>query len=320
MKPALKGVRMDVPAPDDGDPNDPAADASPAPPRPPGGPRLHVLDRCIGDFLRERCGLDERQIAKILAYQRTHRTRFGEAAVALRLASHEDVLWALSRQFHYPYAAQDAALSINPELIVAREPFSDAAEVFRDVRSQLVMGFFGAEEPRQPLAVLSPDVGDGKTFFAANLACSLAQLGNRTLVIDADLRAPRLHQMFGADGPSGLATVLSARTDAQVIRRVSALPTLFVMPAGTPPPNPLELIQRPAFGVLMRELAGKFDYIVVDTPAASRGADARVIAAICGSALVIGRRGASRMRSLQKLIAQIGKVQVRSAGVLLNDR
>jgi protein-tyrosine kinase len=312
MKAVPKGVRMDEP-----DPRDRADSAASTAP---GARRLHVLDRSIGDFLRERCGLDERQIAKILAYQQTHRLRFGEAAVALRLVTHEDVLWALSRQFHYPYAAQVVALSIDPEVIVARDPFSDAAEVFRDVRSQLVMGFLGMEEPPQPLAILSPDVGDGKTFFAANFAASLAQLGNRTLVIDANLRTPRLHQLFGTEGSSGLASILAARTDSQVIQRVSALPALFVMPAGTPPPNPLELVQRPALGVLLRELVGKFDYIVVDTPASSHGADARVIAAICGSALVIGRRDVTRMRSLQTLVAQIGRVQVRSAGVLLNDR
>jgi protein-tyrosine kinase len=279
-----------------------------------------VVGRSIGDLIREMRHLDQGQIDKILQYQRQHHVPFGEAAIALKLASKDDVLWALAQQFHYPYAAQSDLSGLNEELISAIDPFSDKAEIFRDVRSQLLMGVMSPEQPPRALAVLSPNVGDGKTFFAANLAIAFSQLGGRTLLIDADMRTPRQHELFGVAGRSGLSNILVGRADADVIHQVPKLPGLFVLPVGAMPPNPLELVQRPSFGLLMHEMCSKFDYVLVDTPAATHGADARVIAAKCGAALIIGRREVTRMDALQTLIQQVNKSLTRFAGVMINER
>ena len=120
-----------------------------------------VVDRSIGDLLRESRKLSDAQVEQILLYQREHGIRFGEAAVALNLVSNDDVVWALAQQFHYPYVPGER--TSNPELIVAANPFSDEAEAFRELRSQLMMGAMTGEEPRRALAVLSPNIGDGKT-------------------------------------------------------------------------------------------------------------------------------------------------------------
>jgi protein-tyrosine kinase len=167
-----------------------------------------------------------------------------------------------------------------------------------------MMRLYAEGEPRRALAIISPEPGDGKTYCAANLAVTLAQLGGRTLLVDADMRGPRVHELFAMDNRAGLSGILCGRTDTQAIRAVPGVPTLFVLPVGTVPPNPLELVERPAFGLLMRELTAKFDHVVVDTPAAVYGADCAVIAARCGSALVIARKNASRVGSLQDLVAQ----------------
>jgi protein-tyrosine kinase len=276
-----------------------------------------LLDRSIGDYLRRARKLSDEQIDQILRYQREHGIRFGEAAVALKLASPDDVLWALSQQFHYPYAL-DRGGKFNEELVVAVDPFSQQAEAFREIRSQLMMGVMSPEQPRCALAVVSPDRGDGKSFFVANMAIAFSQLGGRTLVIDADMRTPRQHQLFRVPNESGLSSVLSNRAESNVMHQVRELPSLYVMPVGTVPPNPLELVQRPAFGLLMQELLTKFDHVVVDTPAAAHGADARVLASKCGSAMVIGRRGRTRMRSIQPLLGALHSV-TRVAGVMMND-
>ena len=273
-----------------------------------------VLDRSIGDFIAELKKLKPAQVEQVLAYQRKHGIRFGEAAVALELASRADVTWALAQQFHYPYGSDDGA-RFNSELVAAIDPFSDQTEVFRGIRSQLMLGALAAAQPKRALALLSPNVGDGKSFFAANLAIVFSQLGARTLLIDADMRTPRQHQLFGLTNDKGLSSVLSGRSESNVVRSVPELPSLFVMPVGAVPPNPLELLQRPAFSLLLQELLGKFDHVIVDTPATTHGADSRVLAAKCGAAMVIARRHVSGMKAVHQLVADIGRASAEFAGV-----
>ena len=277
-----------------------------------------VLDRSIGDFIRRVRQLSDAQIDEILAHQRKHGLRFGEAAIALKLASRDDVLWALSQQFHYPYAPGDGT-GFNPELVAAVDPFNIQTEAIRGIRSQLMLGCMAPDQPRRALAVLSPNVGDGKSFFAANLAIAFSQLGSRTLLIDADMRTPRQHLLFGVPNETGLSSILAGRTETSAIHLVQDLPSLFVLPVGTLPPNPLELLQRPSFSLLLQELLTKFDHIVVDTPASTHGSDSRVVAAKCGVAMVIGRRGTSRMKAVNGLINEVTRGSAKFAGVVIND-
>jgi capsular exopolysaccharide synthesis family protein len=148
---------------------------------------------------------------------------------------------------------------------------------------------------------------------------TLAQLGGRTLLVDADMRGPRVHEVFKLSNLAGLSGILSGRADKGVIQQVPGVPSLFVLPVGTTPPNPLELVERPAFGLLIRELASKFDHVLVDTPAAVYGADAAVIAARCGTALIVARKNASRVAMLQDLVASFAGSQVKLAGVVVNE-
>jgi len=273
----------------------------------------------IGQILRRLRSLTDEQIEQILQHQREHGTRFGEAAVALDLATGDEVLWALSQQFHYPYLPK-ARWAAGSELVTATDPFGDVAESFRDLRSRLMMGAT-PDEPRRALAVISRDTGDGKTFFAANLAVAFSQLGARTLLIDADMRTPRLHEVFGlGDNATGLSNaLLTGRLDTAAVHQAEELPSLFVLPVGTEPPNPLELVQRPTFGLLLSKLLTRFDHVIVDTPAAVHGADARVIGAKCGSVLALARKGRTRVAQLQSLLALIGKSPARMLGVVMNE-
>lgn len=280
--------------------------------------RSVVLDRSIGDFIGELGKLKPAQIEQVLAYQRLHGIRFGEAAVALELVTRDDVMWALSKQFHYPYASGDGA-RFNSELVAAIDPFHAQTESFRGVRSQLMLGAMAAEMPKTALAVISPNVGDGKSFFAANLAIVFSQLGAKTLLIDADMRTSRQHLLFGIPNDTGLSSVLSGRAGMNAMRAVPELPSLFVMPVGAMPPNPLELLQRPAFGLLLQELLAEFDHVIVDTPASIHGADSRVLAAKCGAAMVIARRHISGVKAVRQLVADASRSSVRFAGVVVNE-
>lgn len=279
---------------------------------------VHEHERSIGDIIAELRNLTTEQVEKVLEHQRQAGVRFGEAAVALGYASKDDVLFALSQQFHYPYAPEEQR-HVSPELVALNEPFSARAEGFRALRSQLMMRLFDEGSPPRALAVISPDAGDGKTYCAANLAVALAQLGGRTLLVDADMRGPRLHEVFKLKNQTGLSGILSGRSDSHVIQQVAGVPSLFVLPVGTTPPNPLELVERPAFGLLMRELVSKFDYVVVDTPAAVYGADAAVIAARCGAALVVARKDKGRVADLQDMVANLAETPTKLSGVIVNE-
>lgn len=277
-------------------------------------------DRSIGDIIKQANNLSPDQIESILKYQRDNGVRFGEAAVALGMASSDDVLWALAQQFHYPYS-QDSAQGFHPDLVVANKPFTDQAEAFRTMRSHLIMKLYSHnDQPRQALSVLSADSGDGKSYFAANIAVAFSQLSGRTLLIDADMRNPRQHEIFGLQQHAvGLSSILSGRATSQVIHHVQHLPSLYVLPVGVVPPNPLELVERPAFGMLVRELLTKFDRVIVDTPAASKGADGAVIAAKCGAAVLMARRDHSRLTALQNIVHTVGLGRTQIVGAILNE-
>lgn len=277
-----------------------------------------VRDKSIGSIIAETRNLSVDQVERILAYQRERDVRFGEAAVALGFATTEDVLFALAQQFHYPYAAEERRTR-NPELVVLNQPFSPQAEVFRAIRSQIMSRIFGEVDTRRGVAVLSPDAGDGKTYFCANLAVALAQLGGRTLLVDADMRGPRQHEVFGLRNVSGLSGILAGRAEQQVIQQVPDVPSLFVLPVGITPPNPLELVERPAFGLLMRELLSKFDHVIVDTPAAVYGADGAVIASRCGAAIIVARKNRSSAEAVNALTDGVGQTPAKLVGVILNE-
>jgi len=272
----------------------------------------------IGELISRANNLSPDQIEQILTYQRENGVRFGEAAVALGLANTDDVMWALAQQFHYPYSGEhDDACS--EELVVAKQPFSPQAESFRTTRSHLIMKLYSGVGPRNALAVVSPRGGDGKTYFAANLAVAFSQLSGRTLLIDANMRNPRLHEVFNLKpGSPGLSSILTGRSVSNVIQSVKALPNLFVLPVGTVPPNPLELVERPAFGLLIRELLTKFDRVIVDTPAASQGMDGAVIAAKCGAALVMARQDVTHVADMQAVVSTLRMSDIDIVGSVLN--
>jgi chain length determinant protein tyrosine kinase EpsG len=283
-----------------------------------GGADGAVQDSMLGEILRRTKGLTADNVQRALQYQRENGVRFGEAAVRLGLASADDVMWALSQQFHYDYAAK-ASTDLDTELVVAHRPFDDLVEVFRDLRTQLLLNGFGSADDRSALAVVSANRGDGKTFIAANLAVAFGQLPGRTVIVDADLRTPRLHEIFKISRSNGLASVLGGRTEANVIQPVADLPNLFLLPAGPTPPNPSELFLKPAFSLLLNELTNKFDYVIVDTPAAEHGSDARIIASRCGASLAVSHKNHTKLPELQRLVTQMSKSQVRIAGVVMNE-
>lgn len=210
-------------------------------------------ERSIGAILIDAGKLRAEDAERVLRLQREKQLRFGDAAMQLGLVSEVDIEQALSRQFDYPYLSRGES-KVAEEVIAAYNPFAPQVEALRALRSQLVLRWFDTEPAHKALAITSPGRDEGRSWLAANLGVVFSQLGERTLVIDADMRSPRQHLLFGVDNRAGLSAILSGRSSPDIIQQVPALRDLSVMPAGAVPPNPQELLARPTFGQLLQEL------------------------------------------------------------------
>lgn len=272
----------------------------------------------IGNILVDSGRLTVDEAERILQEQRARRQRFGDAGIALGLLTAADIDFALSSQFSYPYLIRGQS-TVSEELIAAYEPFSKQVEALRALRSQLVMRWFGVGVQRSVLAITSAERGDGRSFIAANLAVLFSQLGQRTLLIDADMRNPRQHELFGIENRSGLSAILSGRSGLADVQRIPSLVALSVLPAGAMPPNPQELLGRSSFPQMLRDFSEEFDVILVDTPPDHDYADGQTAAARAGAAIVVVRKDASHTGAVGNLVDSMKHAGVMVVGTVLNE-
>ncbi len=166
--------------------------------------------------------------------------------------------------------------------------------------------------------VTSTAPSEGKTVMSSNLAVALAQAELRTVVIDADMRRPRIHEVFGVDQEPGLSNVLVGTAPLTEALRPTDNPFLWVLPAGHVPPNPAELLGSPRYARLMEELGAQFDWIVVDAPPVMAVTDAAVVAhAVSGVIFVVGAEMIPR-RTAQSAIEQLVQARAKIVGAVLN--
>jgi len=187
------------------------------------------------------------------------------------------------------------------------------------LRNQLTLRWFSDESQPKSLAIISPEQGDGRSWLAANLAVVFSQLGQKTLLIDTHMRNPRLHRWFELGKRLGLSTMLSDRSGPESIQSVPDLKGLSILPAGAEPPNPQELLARPAFATLLTQSPKEFDVILIDTPPSSHCADSQMVAARADGTLLVARKHQSAVQSLQRLgdaMRQAGAVIV---GAVLSE-
>jgi protein-tyrosine kinase len=208
-------------------------------------------------------------------------------------------------------------LRLDNNLIVYSNPTSYEAEQFRILRSMLLFPSSGT--PPRTIMVTSCLPGEGKSFVASNLAVSLAQnINEHVLLIDSDIRLPCLHTRFGFGAVDGLSEYLSKKVPLSSLLLKTMLPKLSLLPAGTPPPNPSELLSSKAMSDLIQEVRTRYGdrYIVIDTPPPSFTAEAVVLAQqVDGVILVINSESTSR-KIVEKLIEPIGKEKI--LGIVMN--
>jgi capsular exopolysaccharide synthesis family protein len=203
------------------------------------------------------------------------------------------------------------------ELITQSRPQSQMSEAYRALRTSLLLTSVGA--PPKIILITSALPQEGKTTTSINTATVLAQKGARVLLVDADLRRPSIHKTLGLGPRTGLSNALTggaALPDA--ILRLPSLPNLHILPAGTPPPNPAELLASAQMVETMAALAEHYDHVVMDTPPTLSVTDAVVLSPRADAVVLVIRCGQTTKLALRRSREILAQVSARIAGVLLN--
>lgn len=269
----------------------------------------------IGQMLLDLGKITAEDAECILRLQKEQGVRFGEAAKQLGLVTEEDIRQVLALQFDYPYLRAGEG-GYPSELVAAYQPFSMEVEALRALRSQLILRWFA--QGKKTLGIVGIDAQDGTSYLAANLAVVFSQLGEQTLLIDANLRCPRQHELFNLKDRLGLSDILADRAGLDVVSRIHSFVALSVLQAGTLPPNPQELINRTSFCELNRKAAAQYDVILYDLPSFSTSADAYTLASETDGVILVVRKDKTKLTDIGNICEQLVGVGVAVVGAVYN--
>jgi len=195
--------------------------------------------------------------------------------------------------------------------------YSALVEAFRSLRTSVLLSAAG--QPPRSLLVSSAQPGEGKTTVSANLAISLAQLGQRVLLIDADLRRPSVHRAFQIHGSLGVVSYLTGQQDWRAAVEKTGLPGLDVLVSGPVPPNPAELLSSDRMQKLMQEALEDYKFVVVDSPPLLNVSDSRILATLVEGVVLVVKGGETPRELVQRAQACISDVGARVIGAVLNN-
>ncbi|HPR89670.1 MAG TPA: polysaccharide biosynthesis tyrosine autokinase [bacterium] len=209
------------------------------------------------------------------------------------------------------------ARSINERLVTQIKPRSPVSEAYRTLRTNIM--FSSPGQPKKLFLVTSSGPQEGKSTTVANLAITFAQMGNRTLLIDADLRKPIQHRLFGLEKSSGLTNILVGRAGlAESAREIEVLPELHVLSCGVIPPNPAELLGSEAMRHLLAEAHEQYSIVLIDAPPALAVTDAAILAPMMDGVLLVIRSGDTAREAAVRALEQLKRVGAPVLGAILN--
>lgn len=203
------------------------------------------------------------------------------------------------------------------DLIVHTHPASAAAECMRAVRTNLL--FMAADRKLHTILVTSANPREGKTTVAISIAVALAQTGNRVLIVDTDMRRPRVHRAFGMSNARGLSNALIGEHELDELISQTEVPGVDVLPCGPTPPNPAELLHGGRFADVVRDLQSRYDRVVFDSPPLAAVTDAAVLSALTDTVVLVVRAGSTTHDVAGSALRQLRDVRARIAGAVLND-
>jgi protein-tyrosine kinase len=204
-----------------------------------------------------------------------------------------------------------------PFLILARDPDNAYSEQIRALRTELLL-LNGASRSGNLTVILSPCQGEGRTQLCAELAIAFSQLGQRTLLVDADLRRPRVHTLFETENTLGLGQALASGGVPQLLG-VEMLPHLSVLIAGPSVPNPLELLTSGHFQRQMSDWRKKYNMVIIDTPPITEFADGLAIASFAEQVVIVGRSHSTPHNNMKEMLRRMAGTRSRIVGAVINS-
>ena len=210
---------------------------------------------------------------------------------------------------------QNEANNLSGPLIAVLDPTSPAAEAYRTLRTNLFYAF--VDNPPKVIVFTSPNSGEGKSTTCANLGVMMAQADKKVLLLDCDLRRPTLHNLFGLRNFRGMVDVLVGERSLQEVWQ-EPVPGLKVVPVGTIPPNPAELLASRRFSEFLSQVRQEFDYILVDSPPIGRVSDPAILAMQGDGVLLVLDAQDTRKRSLRQSVRNLEAVGAIVLGTVMN--
>jgi len=203
------------------------------------------------------------------------------------------------------------------DLYVLTHPKSAVAECCRAIRTSIL--FMTPDKPAKTLLVTSAGPQEGKTTTAINLAITLALSGMRVLLVDTDMRRPRLHKAFGVPAtPDGVSKAIVGDANALELVRETGIPNLFLLPCGAIPPNPAELLHAERFHQVVNELAAQYDRVIFDSPPIGAVTDAAILSRLTMGTLLVARTGVTSKDALVRARRALGANEVNILGCIMN--
>ncbi|MFK3736196.1 chain length determinant protein tyrosine kinase EpsG [Massilia sp. TN1-12] len=270
----------------------------------------------IGAYFKEQGLLNKEQVEKVLRSQQQTGLRFGEEAVRLGLLTQGQIDLILRRQFDVSTLALGES-AISTEVVAAYNPDCPSISPLRSLRTILMSRHTKRGSRGHTLAITSMHPKDGRSLVAANLAVLFSQIGMRSIIVDADLRNPRQHQLFGIAAKHGLSIALARHSLQSMVEKVNGLGPLSLLPAGALPPSPEQLLNRPVFALLLGELQKEFDMVILDTPAGMHHIEALLVAEQASHTLVLARKDMTRCEDLSRFMSSLDAVKANVVGTIL---
>lgn len=258
--------------------------------------------------------LDPAKVDHVLEFQAKTGMPFGRSAVKLGLLKLQDLQFALGVQMGFLHETTKP-VSIPAPLVVLRNPYSKEAEEFNLMRTRLITGF--ARDKLNLFSITGADANSGATFVAGNLAASFAQLGRRVILIDADLRKPKLARMFGATDAAGVTDFVSGAGRYADIVHATLVKGLDLLPAGAPTRDPQSILSAREFNTLLETARNDYDIAIVLASSFDGAADVEFVWAATQKVITIVRKDRTRAETITRMRSVIRGVGAEIIGAAM---